>query len=253
MDQTRRESDSMGSIDIPVDRFWGAQTQRSLGNFKIGEERFPREFIRALGIVKRSAAIVNNQLGVLSDDKKELIVNACDAIICGRIDDHFPLVVWQTGSGTQTNMNTNEVIANWSAHSCGKPMGAKDPVHPNDDCNKSQSSNDVFPTAMHIAAVEKTVAVLIPSVEALAEAIEEKVAAFEDVIKIGRTHLMDATPLTLGNEFSGYASQLRHALTHIQHSLSHLSELALDNKDKLMTSRVSSLAKANRLFPLQDT
>ncbi len=227
MAQTRSESDTMGSIDIPGDRFWGAQTQRSLHNFKIGEERFPREFLRALGIVKRSAALVNNQLGVLSDDKRELIVKACDEIIAGRLDDHFPLVVWQTGSGTQTNMNINEVIANWSAHSRGQPMGAKDPIHPNDDCNKSQSSNDVFPTAMHIAAVEQIVGTLIPSTEALADAVEEKVAAFEDVIKIGRTHLMDATPLTLGNEFSGYASQLRHAVMHIKHSLAHLSELAL--------------------------
>jgi len=227
MDQTRSESDSMGSIDIPSDRFWGAQTQRSLVNFKIGGERFPRELIRAFGIVKRSAAIVNNNLGVLSDDKKELIVKACDEIISGTIDDHFPLVVWQTGSGTQTNMNANEVIANWCAHSSGKPMGAKDPIHPNDDCNKSQSSNDTFPTAMNIAAVEKLNGYLIPSVEALAEVIEEKVAAFKDVIKIGRTHLMDATPLTLGNEFSGYASQLRHATSHIKNSLPHLLELAL--------------------------
>ncbi len=227
MAQTRSESDTMGSIDIPGDRFWGAQTQRSLHNFKIGEERFPREFLRALGIVKRSAALVNKQLGVLSDDKKELIVKACDEIIAGRLDDHFPLVVWQTGSGTHTNMNINEVIANWAAHCCGQPMGAKDPIHPNDDCNKSQSSNDVFPTAMHIAAVEQIVGSLIPAVDALADAVEEKVAAFEDVIKIGRTHLMDATPLTLGNEFSGYASQLRHAVIHIEHSLPHLSELAL--------------------------
>lgn len=227
MGQTRSESDTMGSIDIPVDRLWGAQTQRSLDNFKIGEERFPRELIRALGIVKRSAAIVNNQLGVLSDDKRDLIVRACDEIISGNIDDHFPLVVWQTGSGTQTNMNTNEVIANWCAHACGKPMGATDPIHPNDDCNKSQSSNDTFPTAMHIAAVEKIIGTLIPAVEALAEAVEEKVDAFKDVIKIGRTHLMDATPLTLGNEFSGYASQLRHAIAHVNNTLPHLSELAL--------------------------
>lgn len=227
MGQTRSESDTMGSIDIPVDRLWGAQTQRSLDNFKIGGERFPRELIRALGIVKRSAAIVNNQLGVLSDDKRDLIVKACDEIISGNIDDHFPLVVWQTGSGTQTNMNTNEVIANWCAHACGKPMGATDPIHPNDDCNKSQSSNDTFPTAMHIAAVEKITGTLIPAVEALAEAVEEKVDAFKDVIKIGRTHLMDATPLTLGNEFSGYASQLRHAIAHVNNTLPHLSELAL--------------------------
>ena len=223
----RLESDSMGPIEVPADRYWGAQTQRSLHNFKIGEERFPREFLRALGIVKRSAAVVNNQLGVLSDEKKELIVKACDEIIAGRLDGHFPLVVWQTGSGTQTNMNFNEVIANWSAHCCGQPMGAKDPIHPNDDCNKSQSSNDVFPTAMHIAAVERIVGTLIPSIDALADAFEEKVAAFEDVVKIGRTHLMDATPLTLGNEFSGYASQLRHAVVHIKDSLPHLSELAL--------------------------
>ncbi len=227
MAQTRSESDTMGSIDIPGDRFWGAQTQRSLHNFKIGQERFPREFLRALGIVKRSAALVNNQLGALNDEKKELILKACDEIIAGRLDDHFPLVVWQTGSGTQTNMNINEVIANWSAHCCGQPMGTKNPIHPNDDCNKSQSSNDVFPTAMHIAAVEQIVGTLIPSINALADAVEEKAAAFEDVIKIGRTHLMDATPLTLGNEFSGYASQLRHAVIHIKHSLPHLSELAL--------------------------
>jgi fumarate hydratase class II len=183
--------------------------------------------IRALGIVKRSAAIVNHQLGVLDDDKKELIVKACDEIISGNIDDHFPLTVWQSGSGTQTNMNTNEVIANWSARASGQPLGSKDPIHPNDDCNKSQSSNDTFPTAMHIAAVERITGSLIPAVEALAEVVEIKSEAFKDVIKIGRTHLMDATPLTLGNEFSGYASQLRHALSHINDTLPHLSELAL--------------------------
>jgi len=227
MVQTRSESDSMGNIDVPADRFWGAQTQRSLGNFKIGGERFPRELIRALGILKRSAAIVNNKLAVLEDDKKDLIVKACDEIISGNIDDHFPLVVWQTGSGTQTNMNSNEVIANWAAHSCGKEMGVKTPIHPNDDCNKSQSSNDTFPTAMHIAAVEKINNTLIPSVEALAQVFEDKAVIFKEVIKIGRTHLMDATPLTLGNEFSGYASQLRHTLTHITNSLPHLEELAL--------------------------
>lgn len=217
----------MGRIDIPDDRLWGPQTQRSLRNFKIGEERFPRELIRALGIVKRSAAIVNNQLDVLNESKKELIVKACDEIIAGNVDDHFPLVVWQTGSGTQTNMNANEVIANWCAHASGKPMGAMDPIHPNDDCNKSQSSNDTFPTAMHIASVEKVTGTLMPALEALAEVMEEKSEAFKDVIKIGRTHLMDATPLTLGNEFSGYASQLRHAITHVRNTLPHLSELAL--------------------------
>jgi len=227
MAATRSESDSMGSIDVPADRYWGAQTQRSLGNFKMGSERFPRELIRALGILKRSAAITNNQLGVLADDKKEMILKACDQIIAGNLDDHFPLVVWQTGSGTQTNMNTNEVIANWAAQNAGKEMGKKDPIHPNDDCNKSQSSNDTFPTAMHIAAVECVHDKLIPAVSELANSFNSKTKEFKDVIKIGRTHLMDATPLTLGNEFSGYASQLNHALKAINYSLPHLSELAL--------------------------
>jgi fumarate hydratase class II len=227
MSEFRSESDTMGSIDVPADRFWGAQTQRSLDNFKIGGETFPRELIRALGILKRSAAVVNNKLGVLDSDKKDMIVKACEEIIAGNLDDHFPLVVWQTGSGTQTNMNSNEVIANWAANDCGKAMGLKDPIHPNDDCNKSQSSNDTFPTGMHIAAVEQVNGKLLPALDALASVLEEKAKKFQDVIKIGRTHLMDATPLTLGHEFSGYASQLRHGIEAVKHTLPHLCELAL--------------------------
>ena len=223
----RIERDTMGDVEVPSDRYWGAQTQRSLQNFKIGGDRFPREMIRAFGIVKKSAALVNNELGALSDDKCKLICAAADEVIEGKLDDHFPLVVWQTGSGTQTNMNSNEVIANRAIEMAGGTLGSKDPIHPNDDVNKSQSSNDTFPTAMHIAAVEQIHGRLIPAVSKLQKTLADKSEAFKDIVKIGRTHLQDATPLTLGQEFSGYASMLDHGLRHVRQSLDHLNELAL--------------------------
>lgn len=223
----RIERDTMGDVEVPSDRYWGAQTQRSLQNFKIGGDRFPREMIRAFGLVKKSAALVNNELSGLSDEKCKLICAAADEVIEGKLDDHFPLVVWQTGSGTQTNMNSNEVIANRAIEMAGGTLGSKDPIHPNDDVNKSQSSNDTFPTAMHIAAVEQIHNRLIPAVSQLQKTLADKAEAFKDIVKIGRTHLQDATPLTLGQEFSGYASMLDHGLRHVRQSLDHLNELAL--------------------------
>lgn len=223
----RIERDTMGEVEVPADRYWGAQTQRSLQNFKIGHDRFPREMIRAFGLVKKSAALVNCDLGLLAQDKCDLIVKAADEVIEGKLDDHFPLVVWQTGSGTQTNMNTNEVIANRAIEMAGGEMGSKAPIHPNDDVNKSQSSNDTFPTAMHIAAVEEIHRRLIPAVKRLHKTLDKKANDFASIVKIGRTHLQDATPLTLGQEFSGYASMLDHGLRHIDNSLAHLYELAL--------------------------
>lgn len=223
----RIERDTMGDVEVPSDRYWGAQTQRSLQNFKIGGDRFPREMIRAFGLVKKSAALVNNELSGLSDEKCKLICAAADEVIEGKLDDHFPLVVWQTGSGTQTNMNSNEVIANRAIEMAGGALGSKDPIHPNDDVNKSQSSNDTFPTAMHIAAVEQIHNRLIPAVSKLQKTLADKSEAFKDIVKIGRTHLQDATPLTLGQEFSGYASMLDHGLRHVRQSLDHLNELAL--------------------------
>ncbi len=227
MTAVRIETDSFGPIEVPADRYWGAQTQRSLQNFRIGSERFPREFIRALGILKRSAAVVNHELGKLPADKLSVIVQVCDEVIAGKLDDHFPLVVWQTGSGTQTNMNANEVIANRANELLGKPLGAKDGIHPNDDVNKSQSSNDAFPTAMHIAAAEMVHLRLLPSVAKLRETLHGKALAFDGIVKIGRTHLMDATPLTLGQEMSGWVSQLDHGLQAIRNTLGHVYELAL--------------------------
>ncbi len=209
------------------DRYWGAQTQRSLRYFDIGEDRFTRPVIWALGILKKAAALTNGDLGLLSQEKLDLIVRAADEVIAGNLDEHFPLHVWQTGSGTQTNMNANEVISNRAIEIAGGVLGSKKPIHPNDDVNKSQSSNDTFPTAMHIAAVEQIEHLLKPEVAALRDALSDKAEAFKDVVKIGRTHLQDATPLTLGQEFSGYASQLDHALRAIDHSLPHLYELAL--------------------------
>jgi len=223
----RIETDSFGPIDVAADRYWGAQTQRSLQNFKIGGERFPREFIRALGILKRSAAVVNTQLGKLPAAKRDLIVQAADEVIAGTLDDHFPLVVWQTGSGTQTNMNANEVIANRACEIAGLPMADKTGIHPNDDVNKSQSSNDAFPTAMHIAATEMVHLRLLPAVQRLRDTLHGKALEFQDIVKIGRTHLMDATPLTLGQEFSGYVSQLDHGIQATRNTLGHLYELAL--------------------------
>ncbi len=223
----RTESDSMGELKVPTDKYYGAQTARSLMNFKIGGERFPRELIRALGILKKAAAITNKDLGILPADKAELIIKAADEVIDGKLDAHFPLVVWQTGSGTQTNMNTNEVISNRAIEMAGGEMGSKKPIHPNDDVNKAQSSNDTFPTAMHIAVVEEVHRRLIPMVTKLKDALAAKSEEFKNIIKIGRTHLMDATPLTLGQEFSGYVQQLGNGLERIDGSLTRLYELAL--------------------------
>lgn len=223
----RIETDTMGEIKVPSDKYYGAQTARSLMNFKIGGERFPRELIRALGILKKAAALTNAELGMLSQEKAELIVKAADEVIEGKLDDHFPLVVWQTGSGTQTNMNSNEVIANRAIEIAGGELGSKKPVHPNDDVNKAQSSNDTFPTAMHIAAVEEVNRRLIPMVTKLRDALQAKAEEFKDIIKIGRTHLMDAVPLTLGQEFSAYVQQLENGLERIYGCLPRLSELAL--------------------------
>ncbi len=223
----RVESDSMGQIQVPADKYWGAQTQRSLENFKIGEDRFPKEFIRALGLLKKAAALTNKDLGILSADKAELIVKAADEVIAGKLNEHFPLVVWQTGSGTQTNMNANEVISNRAIELVGGVMGTKNPIHPNDDVNKAQSSNDTFPTAMHIAVVEETHRRLLPMIKKLRDALQKKSEEFKDVVKIGRTHLMDATPLTLGQEFSGYVAQLNHGIERIEGANPGIYELAL--------------------------
>lgn len=223
----RLETDSMGAIAVSTDRYWGAQTQRSLLYFAIGDDTMPRELIRAFGILKKAAAIVNRDLGKLPDDKTALIVQAADEVIAGTLDDHFPLSVWQTGSGTQTNMNANEVISNRAIALANGVLGSKDPIHPNDHVNMSQSSNDTFPTAMHIAAAETIHQRLIPMLSKLRDALSEKSQTFHDVIKIGRTHLMDAVPLTLGQEFSGYVVQLDQALQRIQASLPELYELAI--------------------------
>lgn len=225
--KTRIETDSMGAIEVPADRYWGAQTQRSLHHFAIGNDVMPREIIRAMGILKRAAAEVNRDLGKLPEEKAQWIIAAAQEVIDGKLDDHFPLRVWQTGSGTQTNMNANEVISNRAIEMAGGVLGSKKPIHPNDDVNMSQSSNDTFPTAMHIAAVEQITHLLIPSVRKLRDALAAKAQEFADIIKIGRTHLMDAVPLTLGQEFSGYVAQLDHNLERIQGVLPHLYELAL--------------------------
>ncbi len=223
----RVETDTMGEMKVPSNMYYGAQTARSLQNFKIGGERFPRELIRALGVLKKAAALANVELGMLTKEKGDLIVQAADEVIDGKLDEHFPLVVWQTGSGTQTNMNSNEVIANRAIEIAGGEIGSKKPVHPNDDVNKAQSSNDTFPTAMHIAAVEEIYRRLIPMVTKLRDAMQQKADEFKNIIKIGRTHLMDAVPLTLGQEFSGYVQQLTNGLARIEACLPRLSELAL--------------------------
>lgn len=222
----RIEKDTMGDVQVPADKFWGAQTQRSTQNFKIGGDRFPREMIRALGILKKCAALTNQSLNLLDGKKAEVIVAAADEVIAGKLDAHFPLVVWQTGSGTQTNMNANEVIANRAMNMMGLNLPSKD-IHPNDDVNKGQSSNDTFPTAMHIAVAEQVHHRLIPMMEKLHKALVAKQNEFKDIVKIGRTHLMDATPLTLGQEFSGYATQMKHAIQRVKNTLPHLHELAL--------------------------
>lgn len=223
----RIEKDTMGEIKVPSDKYYGAQTARSLMNFKIGGDRFPRELIKALGILKKAAALTNQELGTLPNEKAELIIKAADEVIAGKLDEHFPLVVWQTGSGTQTNMNANEVISNRAIELAGGEIGSKKPIHPNDDVNKSQSSNDTFPTAMHIAAVEEIHRRLIPMVTKLRDALQKKSDEFKNIIKIGRTHLMDAVPLTLGQEFGGYAQQLTNGLERINAALPRLYELAL--------------------------
>jgi fumarate hydratase class II len=227
MATTRTEKDTMGTIEVPADRYWGAQTQRSLEHFRIGDDHFPREIVRALGILKKACARVNRELGLLPDDKARAIVAAADEVIDGRLDAHFPLSVWQTGSGTQTNMNANEVIANRAIEMLGGRLGSQQPVHPNDDVNRSQSSNDTFPTAMHIAAVEQIEGRLVPVVTRLRDTLRAKSRAFADVVKIGRTHLQDAVPLTLGQEISGWTSQLDRALVQIRAAMPGLLELAL--------------------------
>jgi len=223
----RIETDSMGEIKVPVNCYYGAQTARSLIHFDIGIETMPREIIKAMGQLKKAAATVNRDLGLLPKEIDDLIQKAADEVIEGRLDAHFPLRIWQTGSGTQTNMNTNEVISNRGIEIAGGKMGSKTPIHPNDHVNKGQSSNDTFPTAMHMAAVEQIHVRLIPAVTKLRDTLRQKTETFKDIIKIGRTHLMDATPLTLGQEFSGYVAQLDNALARIQGCLPRLSQLAL--------------------------
>ncbi len=225
----RTEHDTMGEVKVPADKYWGAQTQRSVMNFPIGPAAsMPIEIIYAFGYLKKAAAITNHKLGVLSEDKMKLICRVCDEIIAGELNDQFPLVIWQTGSGTQSNMNVNEVIANRSHVLQGNKLGeGKTQIHPNDDVNKSQSSNDTFPTAMHIAAYKKLSESTIPGLELLRDTLKKKLKAMMDVVKIGRTHWMDATPLTLGQEFSGYVSQLDHGLQALKNTLPHLAELAL--------------------------
>ncbi|HXX71883.1 MAG TPA: class II fumarate hydratase [Candidatus Acidoferrum sp.] len=224
---TRVESDSMGTVEVPSDRYYGAQTARSLIHFNIGTDTMPRELIRAFGILKKAAALVNQDLGKLSAEKTRSIVQAADEVIAGRLDEHFPLRIWQTGSGTQTNMNANEVISNRAIELVGGVMGSKKPIHPNDDVNMSQSSNDTFPTAMHIAAASRVAQDLIPAVEQLRYALDHKAREFANVVKIGRTHLMDATPLTVGQEISGWVSLLDRDLARIREALWDLYDLAL--------------------------
>src|SRR5271154_1927687 len=223
---TRSETDSFGPIEVPADRYWGAQTERSRQNFRIGQDRMPIAIIHALGIVKLAAAQTNRELGLLDQRRARAIIRAAQEVIDGKLDDHFPLVVWQTGSGTQANMNLNEVIANRANELLGGKLGAKQPVHPNDHVNMSQSSNDSFPTAMHIAAVQRITADLIPALGELHGALRRKEKAFADIVKIGRTHTQDATPLTLGQEFSGYAAQVEHAIARLRMALKELHPLA---------------------------
>jgi fumarate hydratase class II len=228
MSNTRQEKDSIGYVDVPATRYWGAQTQRSLINFEIGGQKMPIEIVRAFAILKKAAARTNAALGVLDEGKSNLIGKVADEIIAGKLDDEFPLVVWQTGSGTQSNMNVNEVIANRGHVMAGGTLADEQKaLHPNDDVNKSQSSNDTFPTAMHISAFKILMENTVPGIEQLRDTLKAKSEAMKDVVKIGRTHFMDATPLTLGQEFSGYVSQLNHGLKAINYSLDHLGELAL--------------------------
>tara|TARA_B110000014_G_C20113644_1_gene587442 strand:+ start:621 stop:2012 length:1392 start_codon:yes stop_codon:yes gene_type:complete len=224
---TRIETDSMGDIDVPANSYYGAQTARSLIHFDIGTETMPREIIRGMGILKKASAMVNSELGLMPENIKDLICQAADEVIEGKLDEHFPLRVWQTGSGTQSNMNTNEVIANRAIVIAGGIIGSKDPVHPNDHVNMGQSSNDTFPTAMHISTVERVNDALIPAISTLAGSFQKKTNEFQDIIKIGRTHLMDATPLTLGQEFSGYTTQLEYALDRINGCMPRMYQIAL--------------------------
>lgn len=225
--QTRIEHDTMGEVEVPSEAMWGAQTQRSLQNFKIGQERLPRPMIRAMGLVKKAAAITNAELEQIPHELSHYIVNAAEEVIAGKWDSQFPLVVWQTGSGTQSNMNCNEVIANIANQKLGNPLGSQKPVHPNDHVNRAQSTNDSFPTAIHVAASLQINELLIPAVQRLRDTLETKSKQFSDIVKIGRTHLQDATPLTLGQEFSGYVSQLDHALKRLHYALLGLYELPL--------------------------
>ncbi|MFM7717924.1 MAG: class II fumarate hydratase, partial [Actinomycetota bacterium] len=227
MAEVRLETDSMGAIEVPADRYWGAQTQRSLHHFPIGDDPMPLPVVRAFGILKKACALVNARSGRLPEDLAARIVEAADEVIAGRLDDHFPLSTWQTGSGTQSNMNANEVIANRAIELAGGVLGSKEPVHPNDHVNMSQSSNDTFPTAMHVAAATALVERLAPSVRDLRDALDTKVRAFDDVVKIGRTHLQNAVPLTLGQEFSGYVAQLDADLERLDAVLPGLYELAI--------------------------
>ena len=226
MADTRTETDSFGPLDVPAEKYWGAQTQRSLGNFKIGTETMPLPLVRALGIVKMSAAQANMKLDNLEKEIGDAIVQAAAEVAEGKLNGHFPLVVWQTGSGTQSNMNSNEVISNRAIEMLGGTMGSKEPVHPNDHCNRSQSSNDTFPTAMHIAAAEEIVHRLVPSLQQLHNALNDKAEEFKDIIKIGRTHTQDATPLTLGQEFSGYVAMVKNGMGRVEAVLPKLYELA---------------------------
>lgn len=227
MTTVRHEKDSMGAIDVPADKLWGAQTQRSLEHFRISTEKMPVSLIQALALTKRAAAKVNQDLGLLTADKATAIINAADEVLAGKHPDEFPLAIWQTGSGTQSNMNMNEALANRASELLGGVRGMERKIHPNDDVNKSQSSNDVFPTAMHVAAVIAIREQLIPQLNVLKSTLNEKAQAFRDIVKIGRTHLQDATPLTLGQEISGWVAMLEHNLKHIEYSLPHLAELAL--------------------------
>ncbi len=243
--ETRTESDSMGEIEVPANCYYGAQTARSLIHFDIGSETMPRELIRAMGILKKASAMVNAELGLMPENIKDLIAKAADEVIEGKLDEHFPLRVWQTGSGTQSNMNSNEVIANRGIELAGGIIGSKDPVHPNDHVNMGQSSNDTFPTAMHIAAVERIRYALIPSVTTLAESFRKKTTEFKDIIKIGRTHLMDATPLTLGQEFSGYTTQLEYSLDRINGCMPRMYQIALGG------TAVGTGLNSHRDFPVK--
>ncbi len=251
----RKEHDSIGEIEVPEEKFYGAQTERSRNNFSIGFEKMPIEVIRALALIKKASATANVELKVLSKEKGEAILKAASDVIHGKYDDHFPLLVWQTGSGTQTNMNVNEVIANIAIHHLGGELGSKKPIHPNDHVNMSQSSNDTFPSAMHIATRIMIQDKLIPALEHLREALLVKSNEFKDIVKIGRTHLMDATPLTLGQEFSGYVSQLDHDIQALKNTYPHLEELALGGTavgtginspkgfDTLVASEIAKLTK----------